>query len=246
MAKKIKAKMKIAKKPVPKKVHKQIAKKPVKAAIKPSKPAKASKAAKVEPKVIHPKTVKKADIKKGLRIAYLGLGSNVGDREEYIEQAVFLIGRLKGVEITKRSTNYETEAEGKVDQPPYVNAVVEIKTMLQPHKLLEDLQTIENALGREREIEWGPRTIDIDILLFGDLVISDETLSVPHPLMHERLFVLQPLKEIAPRAIHPILERTVSALYDERKSELGADKYDDDLPGFKEIKKGGYDDYERW
>ncbi|MBI5701195.1 2-amino-4-hydroxy-6-hydroxymethyldihydropteridine diphosphokinase [Candidatus Saganbacteria bacterium] len=184
--------------------------------------------------------------KKGPRIAYLSLGSNVGDREEYIEQAVFLIGRLKGVEIMKRSGNYETEPEGNADQPKFINCVLEIKTTLAPHNLLEELQTIENALGREREIEWGPRTIDIDILIFGDFVISDDKLQIPHPLLHERLFVLQPLKEIAPRLIHPMLEKTIVALYDERKSELGADKYDDELPGFKEIKKGGVDDYERW
>ncbi len=239
MAKKVKAK-------------KTAKSKPGKKVLKPAKPVKSAKKAasakvvKIEKKVEHPKTVKKADIKKGLRVSYLGLGSNVGDREECIEQAVFLIGRIKNVEITKRSTNYETEAEGKGDQPPYVNAVIEVKTILPPHKLLEELQTIENALGREREVEWGPRTIDIDILLFGDLIISDDKLTVPHPLMHERLFVLQPLKEIAPRAIHPILEKTASVLYDERKSEIGVDKYDDDLPGFKEIKKGGYDDYERW
>lgn len=197
-------------------------------------------------KTIKKETKQKAVQTKGPQTVYLGLGSNVGDREEYIEQAVFLIGKLKGSEILRRSANYETEAEGNADQPAFINCVVEIKTTIPPHKLLEETQNIENALGREREIEWGPRTIDIDILLYGNQIISEDKLQIPHALMHERLFVLQPLKELVPRLMHPVLEKTITALYDERKSELGADKYDDDLPGFKEIKKGGLDDFERW
>ncbi|OGC10835.1 2-amino-4-hydroxy-6-hydroxymethyldihydropteridine diphosphokinase [candidate division WOR-1 bacterium RIFOXYC2_FULL_37_10] len=209
---------------------------------------KIKKAVKI-PKEKNTKTVqnkKSSKVSKGSQIVYLGLGSNVGDKEEYIEQAVFLIGKIKGVDILRRSSNYETEPEGGVDQPFFINAVIEIKTAFSPHKLLEELQTIENALGREREVEWGPRTIDIDILLYGNNVISDDTLQIPHQLMHERLFVLQPLKELSPRLVHPILEKTIISLYDERKAELGTDKYDDELPGFKEIKKGGYDDFERW
>lgn len=181
----------------------------------------------------------------GLATAYLGLGSNVGDREEYIEQAVFLLEKNPNIQVYKRSSNYETEAEGGADQPPFINAAVEIRTKLPPHKLLEFCQEIETALGREREVEWGPRTIDIDILLYENEIISDDKLQVPHPLMHERMFVLRPLKEIAPHMIHPVLEKSIEALYDERKAETG-DKYDDELPGFKEIKGGAYDDYERW
>ncbi|HVN67693.1 MAG TPA: 2-amino-4-hydroxy-6-hydroxymethyldihydropteridine diphosphokinase, partial [Candidatus Sulfotelmatobacter sp.] len=127
----------------------------------------------------------------------------------------------------------------------FINTAVQIRTKLPPHKLLEICQEIETALGREREVEWGPRTIDIDILLYGDEIISDDKLQVPHPLMHERIFVLKPLKEIAPHAIHPILEKTMEALYDERKAEVG-EKYDDELPGFKDIREGGVSDYERW
>lgn len=217
------------------------------------KAKKAKKSAKKAPvknvkkkKAVKKSSHEKISMPKGPQIVYLALGSNVGDREEYIEQAVFLISKLKGVEMIKRSTNYETEAEGVKDQPPFINAALEIRTSLSPHKLLDELQTIENALGREREVEWGPRTIDIDILLFGNQVISDDRLQIPHPLMHERLFVLQPLKEIAPRAMHPMLEKSISTIYDERKAEIGIDKYDDELPGFKEIKKGSVDDFERW
>jgi len=185
-------------------------------------------------------------LKKGPHIAYLGLGSNVGDREEYIEQAVFLLGKSKGIDIVKRSTNHETEAEGGGDQPSFMNAAVMIKTNLTPYELLDKIHEIETALGREREVEWGPRTIDIDILMYGDLILSDDKLQIPHPSMHERLFVLLPLKEIAPKAIHPTIEKTIEMLHDEKKAEAG-DKYDDELPGFKEIKtRGGYDDFERW
>lgn len=194
------------------------------------------------------KKIKKKPKKKkrhGPATAYLGLGSNVGDREEYIEQAVFLLEKNPNIQVSKRSSNYETEAEGGGDQPPFMNAAVEIRTKLTPHKLMEVCQEIETALGREREVEWGPRTIDIDILLFENEIISDDKLQVPHPLMHERMFVLKPLKEIAPHAAHPVLEKSIEALFDERKAEAG-DKYDDELPGFKEIKGGAYDDYERW
>ncbi|PIS30615.1 2-amino-4-hydroxy-6-hydroxymethyldihydropteridine diphosphokinase [Candidatus Saganbacteria bacterium CG08_land_8_20_14_0_20_45_16] len=206
------------------------------------KSKKATKGAK--PKVKRSGTKGKAQ-KKGVYTVYLGLGSNVGDREEYIEQAVFLLEKNPVIEVTKRSTNYETAAEGTADQPPYINAVVQIKTKLGPHLLLEVCHEIEATLGREREVEWGPRTCDIDILLYDGLVVSDDKVQVPHPLMHERLFVLKPLREITPNLVHPILEKTIDALYDERKVEQG-ETYDDEIPGFKEIKGATFDDYERW
>jgi 2-amino-4-hydroxy-6-hydroxymethyldihydropteridine diphosphokinase len=215
---------------------------------KAKKPAVKKKGAKKSKPAKGKKKVKAPILKKrtGPVTVYLGLGSNVGDREEYIEQSVFLLEKNPSITVTRRSTNYETEAEGGGDQPPFINAAVEIKTTLTPHKLLEICQEIESALGRERELEWGPRTIDIDILLFGGQIISDDKLQIPHPLMHERLFVLKPLREIAPNAIHPVLEKTVESLFDEKKAEAG-EKYDDELPGFKDIGKGGsLDDYERW
>ena len=219
-------------------VKKKKAQKPAvkKKAVKKSKPVKAKKKAKGP-------VLKK---RSGPATVYLGLGSNVGDREEYIEQSVFLLEKNPSITVTRRSTNYETEAEGGGDQPPFINAAVEIKTTLAPQKLLEVCQEIEAALGRERELEWGPRTIDIDILLYNGQIISDEKLQIPHPLLHERLFVLKPLREIAPNVLHPVLEKTVDSLYDEKKAEAG-EKYDDELPGFKDISKGGsLDDYERW
>ena len=209
-----------------------------KKAVKAIKKKKAGKAKKV---VKAAKGKKKA----GPAIVYIGLGSNIGDREEFIEQAVFLLEKNPNISVTRRSTNYETEAEGGGEQPPFINAAVEIKTTLPPLKLFELTQEIEAALGREKDVEWGPRTIDLDILLYDNQIVSEEKLQIPHPLMHERLFVLKPLKEIAPHALHPVLEKTVEALFDERKAEAG-EKYDDELPGFKDIRAGGFDDYERW
>jgi 2-amino-4-hydroxy-6-hydroxymethyldihydropteridine diphosphokinase len=208
------------------------------------KQVKAKKVKKRVKKAVRVK-VKKAKGRGGSAMVYLGLGSNVGDREEYIEQAIFLLEKNPNIEVIKHSSNHETEAEGGAAQPPFLNAAVAIKTKLPAHKLLEVCQEIEATLGREREIEWGPRTIDIDILLYGSEIVSDDKLQIPHPLMHERMFVLKPLREIAAQVMHPILEKTIDALYEERKTESG-EKYDDELPGFKEIKGGGYDDYERW
>lgn len=229
-AKKIKRTAKKTAKKAAKKLSKQVIKKPLKAA-KPSKIAKAMK--------------KELKIKKGPHIAYIGLGSNVGDREEYIEQGIFLLSKTPGIKVIKKSSNYETDAEGPGDQQSYLNAAVEIQTTMDPYKLLSVIQETENALGREREVEWGPRTIDLDILLYDDDIISDDKLQIPHALLHERVFVLKPLSEIAAHAIHPALERTIESLFDERKADAG-EKYDDELPGFKEIKKGVPDDYERW
>ena len=221
---------------MPKKKVKKAVKKPLKKKAPPAKKVSA-------------KGAKKTKKKGGPAKVYLGLGSNVGDREEFIEQAIFLLEKNPDIQVTKRSSNYETEPEGGAEQPPFINAAVSIITKLPAEKLLEICQEIETALGRDREMEWGPRTIDIDILLYDDQIISEDKLQIPHPLMHERMFVLKPLKEIAPSAIHPVLEKSIEDLYEERKAE-GGDKYDDELPGFKEISKSGgsgsYDDYERW
>jgi len=123
--------------------------------------------------------------------------------------------------------------------------VVEITTNLSPQKLLETVQTFEDTLGRERSVEWGPRTIDIDILIYGKQLISEDKLTIPHPLMHERLFVLEPLREIAPNIIHPVLDRTVRELFDDKKAE-SEEKYVEDLHGFKEGRSGLGEDYDRW
>jgi 2-amino-4-hydroxy-6-hydroxymethyldihydropteridine diphosphokinase len=126
-------------------------------------------------------------------VAYVGLGSNLGDREEAVRRAAELIG------ARRLSRLFETEPWGLVDQPPFVNAVAEVETPLDARGLLNELLDVERKLGRERiGPRWGPRTIDLDLLLFGDLQIDEPGLAVPHPYLHERLFVLEPLADLDP------------------------------------------------
>lgn len=127
-------------------------------------------------------------------IVFLGLGSNLGDRQKNIDEAVVELGNL-GL-ILKTSSVHETAAWGKTDQPWFLNAALKMATDLEPLKFLREIQLIENRLGRERAEKWGPRTIDIDILLWNQEVIDHPDLKVPHPLMAEREFVMQPLREL--------------------------------------------------
>lgn len=134
--------------------------------------------------------------------AYIGLGSNIGDRERYLRQAVAMLTQHQHVTVTKVSSIYETDPVGYEDQDQFLNMAVEIKTSLSPFELLDLTQSIEAELGRTREVRWGPRTADLDILLYNRENIETEQLIVPHPRMYERLFVLAPLKEICPQADH--------------------------------------------
>ena len=143
--------------------------------------------------------------------AYLGLGSNMGDREDNLRQALSLLGE-KGGEVIALSSVYETEPWGYAEQPRFLNMACGFRTALNPHELLAHAQGVERGLGRERAIRYGPRTIDVDILLYGDLVLDTPDLQIPHPGIPERAFVLAPLAEIAPEAEHPVLKRRVSEL----------------------------------
>lgn len=145
--------------------------------------------------------------------AYIGLGSNIGDREAKLNSAVALLKEVNEVEVTSVSSYYNTAPVGYEQQPDFLNAVAEIKTTLSADKLLQVCNNIEKELRRERIVRWGPRTIDLDILLYGELIINEEHLTVPHPRMHERKFVLEPLSEIAPNAIHPVYGQTVYEMY---------------------------------
>ena len=145
--------------------------------------------------------------------AYIGMGSNIGDREANLSRAVAFLGQVNGVEVTAVSSYYNTAPVGYVQQPDFLNAAAEIKTTLSADELLQVCICIEKELGRERIIRWGPRTIDLDILLYGDQIINEEYLTVPHPRMHERDFVLEPLNEIAPQALHPVYRQTVREMY---------------------------------
>jgi len=146
--------------------------------------------------------------------AYLGLGSNLGDRFLLLREAVQMIKNSAGIKISMVSHVYESEPVGVTHQPRFLNAVVEILTDLDEKELLKVCQKIENDLGRERKERWGPRNIDIDILIYDDLVSSTKELSIPHPFFHEREFVLRPMADIAPDLVHPVLDMSVSELLD--------------------------------
>lgn len=143
---------------------------------------------------------------------YLGLGSNLGDRRSNLAAAEVAIDRHIG-KIAKKSHVYETQPWGKLDQEVFLNKVVMANTVLEPRQVLEAISKIERELGRDRSEKWGPRTVDIDILLYGRRVIRDKGLEIPHPDLHKRAFVLIPLMEIAPEFEHPVLKKQIDALF---------------------------------
>ncbi len=150
-----------------------------------------------------------------MQIAYIALGSNLGDRGDTLMAAVKKLSAAAGIEVRRISQFISTEpVGGPPDQPKYLNAAAEIQTTLGPQELLAALHEIEQSLGRDRAAEqrWGPRTCDLDILLIGELVMETAELTIPHPRMHERRFVLEPLAQIAPNAMHPVLKKTVVQL----------------------------------
>lgn len=142
-------------------------------------------------------------------VSYLGLGSNVGDRLAYLQSAVEKLASSQSIQVVKLSPVYQTEPVGYVAQEDFYNMVVEIRTSLAAGELLSEVKRIESELGRIESNHKGPRTIDIDILLYGDVPIVQHKLTVPHPLMIEREFVLRPLLDIAPQAIIPTLNITI-------------------------------------
>lgn len=144
-----------------------------------------------------------------MKDVFLGLGSNVGQREMYLNKAVSALGSRKDIQIRFVSSIYETEPWGKKDQESFLNQVVEIETQLDPQRLIAVCQEIEKALGKEKNNRWGPRTIDIDLLLFGDRVVDERNVQIPHPQLLERKFVLIPLTEVAPFVKIPGFGKTV-------------------------------------
>ncbi len=153
-------------------------------------------------------------------IAYLLLGSNLGDRISYIKQAKELIQIICG-NIIQQSSIYETAAWGIEEQPSFYNQAVILKTTLLPEELMQYLLNIEETIGRIRTIKYGPRIIDIDIQLIDELIINTPLLSLPHPLLVDRKFALMPLAEIAPQLKHPVLNKTILELQKECRDSLG-------------------------
>ncbi len=144
--------------------------------------------------------------------AYIGIGSNLGDREAAFKVALTALANTAHITVLKVSAPLETEPVGGPEQPYFLNAAAELQTSLSPRALLSRLLAIEEELGRVRVEIWGPRVIDLDLLLYDDQVIDEPGLQVPHPLMHTRAFVLKPLAEIAPQAMHPALDKTAAQL----------------------------------
>jgi 2-amino-4-hydroxy-6-hydroxymethyldihydropteridine diphosphokinase len=161
-------------------------------------------------------------------IAYLSVGSNLGNREQNLKEAVrraSTLGRVVAV-----SSFYETEPVEVTDQPWFLNCVLALETTAEPAQLMRELLRIEHEMGRQRLVKKGPRSIDIDILLFGNAVVNTPDLTIPHPEMTRRRFVLEPLAEIAPELLHPVSQKTVTRLLAELAPGQRVQKYE---PGIR-------------
>jgi 2-amino-4-hydroxy-6-hydroxymethyldihydropteridine diphosphokinase len=146
-----------------------------------------------------------------MSIVYIGIGSNLGDRQENCLHAIELL-QERGIVVTKKSSLYETEPWGYKDQPQFINMAIEGETEFNPKELLMALKNIEREIGREESLRWGPRKVDLDILLFDTVILTEDSLEIPHPLLHKRDFVLKPLCEIASDIHHPLLKMSISDL----------------------------------
>lgn len=152
-----------------------------------------------------------------MNVAYISLGSNIGNRLEFLQEAVGLLKETQQIDVLKVSSVYETAPVGYVDQAAFLNIVVELKTLFTPHELLSKCNEIEDLLGRKRIVRWGPRTVDLDILLYNEENMKTEDLIIPHPRMAERGFVLVPLMELNPNIIDPRTKQAFSNLVHDQK-----------------------------
>lgn len=156
-----------------------------------------------------------------MALATIGLGSNVGDRQAHINQALVALAALPASHLEAVATIREYAAVGGPKQPPYLNTVCRVSTTLGPRDLLRQLQAVEAQLGRARPdaVRWGPRPMDLDLLLYDTVILNDPDCTVPHPRLHERAFVLEPLVELDPDAYHPVLRMTACALLEHLHSK---------------------------
>lgn len=161
------------------------------------------------------------EIERSWHTAYLSVGSNIGEKEQFLNNAVKKLDEDCNIKVTKVSKYIETEPYGNVEQDKFLNGCLEIRTLLTPDELLKKVNEIEQEEGRIRTLHWGPRTLDIDILLYDNEVIYTDDLKIPHPDMHNRMFVLEPLCEIAPFVIHPVLGKSVMRLKEKLMDKQG-------------------------
>ncbi len=159
-------------------------------------------------------------IQRGWHTVYLSIGANLGNKEENLNRAIELLNANTETRVTRQSDFIVTEPFGGVEQDDFLNGALEVKTLLSPQELLSLIGTIESELKRVREIHWGPRTIDLDIIFYDDLVIREENLIIPHIGMAEREFVLKPMEQIAPTKVHPLLGLNVHQLYEKLKNGI--------------------------
>jgi len=150
---------------------------------------------------------------------YAGLGSNLGNKRENIIRAIDRIDAYGEICVKEKSGFYETAPVGGPPQPEYVNCVIGLETEIEPQALLKEFKKIETELGRKPGVRWGPRVVDIDILLYGDRIVNGHNLKIPHERMHERVFVLEPLCEISPDIKHPVSGISISELLEKLKQE---------------------------
>ena len=154
-------------------------------------------------------------VTRGWHLAYIGLGSNLGDSRMYLEDAVAMLEADQNCEVLKVSDWIWTRPYGYVEQEDFLNGCLSLRTIYNPHELLKMLHKIENSMKREREFKWGPRTLDMDILFYDDIILNKKELIIPHPDMKNRDFVLKPMNQIAPYIMHPVYQKTIKEMLQE-------------------------------
>lgn len=164
------------------------------------------------------------EVTRGWHQAFVAIGSNLGDRGEYINNGIEAVRQLEDCVVEQVSNIITTKPYGVTDQPDFLNGMMAVRTLLSPQELLTQLQRIEQEAKRERILRWGPRTLDLDIIFYDDRVIDSENLQIPHPDMQNRDFVLKPLAELAPYLRHPLLHKTVGQMLEELEKSSDQEK----------------------